>query len=143
MSFRFSIITALSGKVQKRIIKDKNYMPIKDPNWSLGISKGYVDEVEINTLQEFSECLQGLKPNQAITLGVTDLIGRQSLTTKENLENDITYRENYIARSKDYFHWGAELFLLLLDHDPEPEKLSLGSEEFWEVLCIVFPALPA
>jgi len=72
------------------------------------LTEGSVDVIDI-AFEDLNNLLDGLQPNEAITLGVPD--GNYNLTTAGNLNKD--QYKGYISRSKNYFgfqHEGVILF---------------------------------
>lgn len=137
-SINLNVITSLNGSVQKRIIADASGKPIKDGNHSLGISEGIGEDVTVEGFQGLAELLSSLKSNQALVLGQTGL-GKQRIIPRDRLDG----QPNTIARTKDFYHWSAGYFPLLLDHDPEPGQADLTAKQFCAELVDLFPEFSA
>ena len=136
IAFTVGLVTATKGSVQKRILSDGS----KDGSHSLSVSKGIYQNVSLTGLHGFAELLQGIKPNQAITLGTAKIDGELNLYTNAVYEQ-LPDKSRAIARTKDCIHWPEGERLLVIDHDPEPGKPDLNKDEFWNDTVNVIPEL--
>ena len=142
----FSVLTAIKGNTQKRIIPDSQGKPVKDAAHKLGITDGRVEHVAVDGPEGFAEVVRGLGADQALTLGVTGSDKPQRVLTIKELAKKLprlkaTGRaDKFVSRSKDFFNWTTDgYFPLLFDHDPEPGHPDLSFDDFWKELLTVFP----
>lgn len=142
-TFQIGIIEATKGSVQKRIL-NADGKPIKDKNHDLGIAQGKARAITVEGLVGLADLLQGIKPNEALTLGTPEKEGISYVLPKRRVEplkkiKTLTSK-NFISRSLEYYRW-PDTHAILLDHDPEPGQPELDAEQFWNALCVCMPEL--
>jgi len=106
------------------------------------LKRGIGEKISLETINDFAELLKVLKPNQAITYGVTNapkvIIIPEDDIKKENLKKT-TYP--ILARTRANFNWSSDAGILMVDYDPPAGEKPLTREELIEVLLKILPAL--
>ena len=142
---KLGIVTATKGNVRKHF-SYQNGSAVKTDR-SLSISRGRFENRTVDGLAGLKALIEGIAPNQALTLGVGDIDGQRTLVTGDKLaqmqRNNAKTLDAAIARTKDCIRWPASNYFILLDHDPEPGKPDLTADEFWSELCGLVPELSA
>jgi len=157
--FKIGVIEAKRGNVRKRII-DVAGKPQKDPNHSLSVSRGIFSNRDVNGLYGLADLLSEIDgTDQALTLGTIQNDGFYGVVSADDLEKPVyaNYQQTnyppghlfepnnriqgYISRTADFVKQPAGTYALVLDHDAEPGKEELTTQQFWDGLCELVPAL--
>jgi len=106
----FSVLTKENGILTKKISKNGNGLKKDSSDCRLSIGSGYTLTIDFS---ELPAILTNLKPNQAITAGISEKKSYKILSEKlfDNQPDTIT-------RTKKYFQFAEENALLLFDYDP-------------------------
>ena len=95
---------------------------------------GKYKQIQVGTVEKLINGFSRFKENQAITLGMTEKL-EGLIATNSKASGDV------IARTKQYFSFAAEAFLLL-DYDPSPAGFLIEMpEQYAEILREIDPAL--
>ncbi len=119
--FALTLVTATKGHVTKKLVADVNGQPSKDPAWTLGVSAGRVEHVQLAGLDAFADWLPTLATKQALIHGtpIGTVPGCDALTLVRKA--NYTGRPGTITRTLDHFAWPEGPHLLMFDYDPDPE----------------------
>jgi P4 family phage/plasmid primase-like protien len=130
---RFGVVTVAKGggSVQKKIdlIDGK---AVKDPEHNLSVWDGWLNDVQVDSLQGFADFVAKLKSNQALVLGECGRKGAQRLVKASEYKGT----EGTITRTKKHIHQPDELFFLLIEHDAEPGAEPTTPEEIWQRVVV-------
>ena len=91
------------------------------------------------TIAEFCALLDGLKPNQALTFGISEH-SKAYVVSRKNLSKasgDLPI----VARDRAHFQWPTGPGVLMLDHDPVKDGTPFTREELCAALYVVWPEL--
>jgi hypothetical protein len=157
--FKLGVIEAKRGNVRKRII-DVAGKPQKDSKHSLSVSLGLFSNRAVNGLYGLADLLSEIDgTDQALTLGTTEADGFYGVVSADELTKpqyanyqQTSYRpghilesnnriQGYVSRTADFVKQPAGTYALVLDHDAEPGKAELSTEQFWNALCELVPSL--
>ena len=104
------------------------------------MSKGKAWRAKVSDVEQFANTIGTLTSNQAIALGSLrkDLSKTVKVTTKRKLNGAV----GVIARDQDHivYHKNKPA-LVLIDYDQKGKPTYIQVGDFWETLCVVFPAL--
>ena len=143
--FSCSVLTVTTGHASKQLRVGAHGLPIKGQG-SLAISAGLLEHVEVAGLVGLQRLLADIRPNQALVHGVVkhSAPGHVApLVTTEALKQAklSTLAPGTIARSLEHIAYPDNLFLLMFDHDDNPEDPTpLTTAE--ELLTLLTPVLP-
>lgn len=103
------------------------------------VSKGKLEIVEFQNLQEFSEFVISLQTNQCLTYGVpphnADLVSEREW-------QDLGCPSNPLPRTIEVFKWKPSFALLMLDYDaPKDGAKRLGKKDLVQLLLKACPGL--
>jgi hypothetical protein len=135
-SARLTVLTSQSPRfLTKEIALDDQGKMVKIPFAHL--TKGRAKVVQIQSLKEFSQLLQGLEHSQALVYGVPiDALLQPKVVTKKVFES-LSDTKNVITRSNDHFEWPSSAGIMMFDYDPEDEALDKEA-----VLQLLYKACP-
>ena len=141
-AFTVGLVTATKGSTQKLVLY-RDGAAVKDESHKLAIHAGTFQNITADGLSGLKAIIEGLKPNQALTLGTAAENREYRLLTKKALEVAIAHgaADGAIARTKELITKPEEQYLIVLDHDREPGKPSLDAAEFWQKLTGLVPEL--
>jgi hypothetical protein len=107
-SAQITVLTSQSPKfLTKEIALDDKGNMVKIP--SAHLTKGRAKVVQIKSLQEFSQLLQGLEHTQALVYGVPKgALSQAKVVTKKAFES-LSNTKGIITRSNDHFEWSSSL----------------------------------
>ena len=136
------LVTATKGSTQKRILY-RDSKALKDDKHKLNIWAGHIENVYVDGLEGFKSLVEGLASNQAVVLGNAADDRRYRLLTDKQLKKEKAAGTagDAIARTKECLSWPQGDHLLMLDHDPEPNKPDITALELWERAIAVIPEL--
>ena len=108
---------------------------------SANMSQGTATVRSFNTVHELAEILAGLNTNQAMSWGVVKNIHPgQSVTVLSKAKYDDQGRpKNAIARTKDFFNWGENGGVMMLDFDFK--DVAMSQDEIIQKLYTIMPEL--
>lgn len=124
----------------KNISLSKEGRLIKQP--SAQLYEGFAILKEIGSIEEFSDLVLGLTPNQALVYGTPiDGIESAKIVTKSHFES-LSSKTGFITRSKDHFDWPNGAGIMMLDYDPVND-VELTKDELLDILYEVCPEVKA
>jgi hypothetical protein len=126
-----SIITSDIPKVLTKTfeLSDKEQI-VKSTSGHL--TKGEACTKKINSIDDLSNIIKKLKPNQALCFGVTEQSPVKLITKKEFAKTSDT--SNLATRSKDHFKWPLASGIMVLDYDPRPNGEALSRDDLLSII---------
>jgi hypothetical protein len=116
----------IDGQLQKTTIAD--------------MSAGNAEIKTLANLHEFSELLQSLNHNQALTYGVPQFSPAKIITKSQFIERNEP--SGYLTRTKGHFEWPKQSAgILMLDYDPANDDIPKTPEELLTILQTAVPTL--
>ena len=104
------------------------------------MSAGSAEIKTLANLYEFSELLQSLNHNQALTYGVPQFSPANLITKSQFIERNEP--SGYLTRTKEHFDWPKQSAgILMLDYDPANDDIPKTREELLAILQTAAPAL--
>ena len=123
LSKRFELI---DGQLQKTTVAN--------------MSDGSAEIKTLANLHEFSELLQSLNHNQALTYGIPQFSPAKIITKSQFIERNEP--SGHLTRTKEHFDWPKQSAgILMLDYDPANDDIPKTREELLAILQTAAPAL--
>jgi len=134
---QLTVLSSQSPKVlTKQILLDDEGNMVKIP--SAHLTRGNAEVVEIQSMQEFSELLQGLEDSQALVYGVPKGSLSQAKVVTKKAFSTLSDTKDVITRSNDHFEWPSTAGIMMFDYDPDDTVLDQEA-----VLNVLYTACPA
>ena len=147
--FSLSVLTVTTGNASKRIIAGANGHPIKGRG-DLAITAGMLEHVQVDGLAGLQQLLTSIRTDQALVHGVVNgsAPGHVApLVTTEALKQAKpgTHEPGTVARSLEFLSYPDACFLLMFDHDDNPEDPHplTTAEELCTLLAPLLPGITA
>lgn len=93
----------------------------------------------VDSMAEFSQVLQSLKDNQALTFGITER--KQVKVMSQKTFDEAGRPDDVVTRTMDNFKWPDGSGFLMLDYDPEQGKEALTRNQLIKVIEEVCPEI--
>ena len=113
-----TVLTATKGNASKRLIADTNGRPATDPNHSLWIAEGHVEQVQVAGLEGLRDLLGRITPAQALVHGVPTGSFPGAMFTLV-VAHKYTREPGTIARTLECFSYPQDLAVIMFDYDPD------------------------
>lgn len=134
-SFQFTLLTSTNpSRLAKRIELDAEGVPRKIAGGEM--IDGRAEIKRLNSLPEFADFIEHLKPNQALTYGLPahgdgPIVPRKARKTPPNGKQ---------FRTKESFVWPEGAGVFMIDYDAHGDE-SLTKEQLFSRVCEALPAL--